>query len=137
MDSFSRLAAIRWFFLLSLLWCVNMGFSQQLTLAPSQDTTLNWLSATAARTQLQNKLAVLNAALPAQTPDTPSHTDLLRQILFYKAIMRAVAKELPLSLAIENALPEAASLGGVKELVFTSQATLRTLHADAVDLLTN
>ncbi|TNE57762.1 MAG: hypothetical protein EP344_10790 [Bacteroidetes bacterium] len=78
---------------------------------------------------------VLQPQLADLTPGTPAHTDLLRQIIFYKAILRAVALEIPVPQAIHGALPDAATLGGVHELAFTPEATLRLLYEEAVDLL--
>lgn len=110
--------------------------AQQIKSAPANDPTVIWLTPTQAQVQLQDKLALLQPQLSGLTPGTAPHTDLLRRIIFYKAILRAVVKEMPAAQAIEQALPDAASLGGVYEQSFTPKAILNALYAEAVDLLT-
>lgn len=104
---------------------------------PAQDPAINWLSPTEAQVQLESKLDVLQPQLQGLTPGTSPHTDLLRRIIFYKAILRVVLTETPAQQAIEMALPDAASMGGVYEQAYTPEATLRLLQDEAVALLSD
>lgn len=94
-----------------------------------------WLSPQEAVTKLQAELQVLQPQLASLGVGTPPHTDLLRRIIFYKAVLRAVVVEIPVRHAIDSALPEAASIGGLYEQNFTPEATLRALYDDALALL--
>lgn len=116
---------------------VNTAYGQQIQAAPVNDPATVWMTPAQAQIQLQDKLNVLQPQLSGLTPGTAPHTDLLRRILFYKSALRAAVKEMPTPQAIEQALPEAASMGGIYEQTFTPEATLRLLYDEAVDLLTD
>lgn len=124
-------------FLPGLVFLVETGFAQQIKLAPADDPAITWMPSVQAQTQLRDKLDALHPQLQLLTPGTAPHTDLLRRVIFYKSILRAVVKEIPLPEAVSSALPDAASLGGVYEQAFTPEPVLRLLYDEAVDLLTD
>ena len=111
--------------------------AQQLQPAPWNDPAIVWLTPQEAQVKLQAELQVLQPQLASLGTGTPPHTDLLRRIIFYKAMLRAVIAEWPVRQAIDLALPEAASLGGLYEQHFTPEATLRALYDEALALLTD
>lgn len=111
--------------------------AQQLQQAPWNDPAVHWLTPPQAQVKVQNELDLLQPQLSDLTPGTPAHTDLLRRILLYKSILRALLDELPVPQTIDLALPEAASLGGIYEQAFTPESTLRALYDEAQALLTN
>ena len=110
--------------------------AQQLQPAPWNDPAIVWMTPSQAGVKLQAELNQIQPPLANLTPGTPSHTDLLRRILLYKAILRSAQNNIPVPQAIESALPEAASLGGLYEQSFTPEATLRALYDEAQALLT-
>lgn len=112
------------------------GYAQQLQPAPWNDPAKIWLTPAQAQVKVQNELQLLQPQLAGLTPGTPAHTDLWRRIVLYKSILRSVLNELPVQQAIEAALPEAATLGGIYERSFTPEATLRALYDEALALLT-
>ena len=118
-----------------LVLVVERGFAQQIKQSPANDPAITWLPSVQAQTQLRDKLDMLHPQLQALTPGTAPYTDLLRRIIFYKSILRGVVKEIPLPVAIEHALPDAASMGGIYEQAFTPEPVLRLLYDEAVDLL--
>ena len=120
-----------------LVLVVERGFAQQIKQSPANDPAIIWLPSVQAQTQLRDKLDMLHPQLQALTPGTVPYTDLLRRIIFYKSILRGVVKEVSLPVAIEHALPDAASMGGVYEQAFTPEPVLRLLYDEAVDLLTD
>ena len=90
-----------------------------------------------AQTALLAELQVLQPQLIDLTPGSAPHTDLLRRILYYKAILRNLIAGSTVQKAIEAGLPEAASMGGIYEQNYTPEATLRALYNDALGLVTN
>jgi len=118
-----------------LVLLVERGYTQQIKLSPANDPAIIWLPSVQAQTQLRDKLDMLHPQLQVLTPGTVPYTDLLRRIIFYKSILRGVVKEIPLPVAIEHALPDAASMGGIYEQAFTPEPVLRLLYDEAVDLL--
>lgn len=120
-----------------LLACSVAATAQKLQPAPWDNPATVWLNPAAAQVKLQAELQVLQPQLAGLTPGTPPHTDLLRRIVFYKSMLRAVAAEVPVPQAIDTALPDAASMGGVFEQTFTAEATLRALYEEALALLTD
>ncbi|MBK8194482.1 MAG: hypothetical protein IPK76_15185 [Lewinellaceae bacterium] len=130
----------------NLLWCCLVAIlclsfeflhAQQLQQAPANDPSVSWSTPAQAQVKVQNKLDVIEPGLAGLTPGTGPHTDLTRRILFFKSILRDVRDEMPVPEAIEAALPEAASLGGLYEHTFTPEATLHDLYDEALVLLTN
>lgn len=113
------------------------GLAQQLQQAPWNDPAVVWLPAAQARTTVLNQLQQIEPPLADLTPGSAPYHDLLRRIVFYKSILRSLKNALPVSQAIHAALPEAASLGGLYDQSFTSEATLRALFDEALDLLTS
>ncbi|MBK8969768.1 MAG: hypothetical protein R3D58_02215 [Saprospiraceae bacterium] len=113
------------------------GFAQKLQSAPAHDPAVHWLSAMTAQQEVQNKLEVMQPQLQSQIPGTAPYTDLLRRIIFYKSILRALLSGMPVEQAPDAALPDAASLGGLYEQAFTPETTLRLLYDEAVILLTD
>lgn len=111
--------------------------AQQLQQAPANDPSVNWSTPAQAQVKVRNKLDQIEPGLASLTPGTGPHTDLTRRILFFKSILRDVRDEMPVPEAIEAALPEAASLGGLYEHTFTPEATLHDLYDEALVLLTN
>lgn len=111
--------------------------AQKLQPAPWNDPAVVWLTPAAAQTKLQAELQILQPQLSGLTPGTAPHTDLLRRIIFFKSMLRAVAADTPVPQAIDSVLPEAASMGSQYEQNFTSEAALRALYEEALALLTD
>ena len=111
--------------------------AQQLQPAPWNDPAIVWLTPSQAQVKVQNELDQLQPQLTDLVPGTAQHTDLLRRILFYKSMLRSLLKALPVPQAIDAAMPEAASMGGIYEQAFTPEATLRALYDEALALLTS
>ena len=128
---------LRGLVLVGLLCCGVAGRAQQLQQAPWNDPAIVWLPATQARTAVLNLLQQIEPQLADLTPGSGQYNDLLRRIVFYKSILRGIKNALPLPQAIEAALPEAASLGGLYDQSFTPETTLRALFDEALDLLTS
>jgi hypothetical protein len=123
-----------------LLWAIAIAgpiSAQQIGISPWNDPAINWLTPAQAQTEVQTELNLLEPQLAPLTPGTGPHTDLLREILFYKSILLSLTGGVSVQQSIEKAIPEAASLGGAFEHAFTPEATLRGLCADAIDLLSN
>ena len=120
-----------------LLIPAGNAMAQQLQPAPWNDPAIVWLAPAQAQTEVQNKLNLLEPQLADLTAGTGQHTDMLRQIVFYKSMLRSFAGGQTVLKAIEFAVIEAASLGGVYEHTFTPEATLRTLYDEALALLSN
>lgn len=124
--------------LLALLLAAASGAdAQQLEPAPWNNPAIVWLPPAQAQIEVQGKLNQLEPQLAGLTPGTVPHTDLLRQIIFYKSILRSLVAGQPVLQAIESAIPEAASLGGLYEYAFTPDTTLRGLCDEALMLLSN
>ena len=115
----------------------NTLFSQQLQPSSWNDPAIAWLTPAQAQLEVQSQLALIEPQLAPLTPGTGQHTDLLRRILFYKSVLLSLINGSTVQQAIESAIPEAASLGGAYEYAFTSEATLRALCDEAVDLLSD
>lgn len=111
--------------------------AQQIQVSPWDDPAITWLAPAQAQAEVQNELNLLEPLLSPLTPGTGPHTDLLREILFYKSILLSLTGGASVQQSIERAIPEAASMGGAFEHAFTPEATLRGLCADAIDLLSN
>lgn len=116
---------------------MSAASAQQLQPAPWNDPAIAWLTPQEAQVKLQAELQALQPQLASLGVGTPPYTDLLRRIIFYKSMLRAVIAEMPVRQAIDTALPEAASLGGLYEQHFTPEATLRALYDEALALLTD
>lgn len=124
-------------FVALLLLSSHTVFAQQLQPAPWNDPAIVWLAPAQAKIEVQNKLNLLEPQLAGLTDGTGPHTDMLRQIVFYKSILRSLAGGQSVSQAIESAVIDAATLGGVYEYTFTPEATLRDLYDEALALLSN
>lgn len=111
--------------------------AQQLQPAPWNDPAIVWPTPPQAQVKVQNELDQIQPQLSDLAPGTAAHTDLLRRILFYKSMLRSLLKELPVPQAIDAAMPEAASMGGLYEHAYTPEATLRALYDEALALLTS
>jgi hypothetical protein len=122
--------------LASVLFAGNAR-AQQLQLAPWNDPDIVWLTPAQAQSAVQNELGIMEPQLADLTPGDPQHTDLLRRIIWYKAILRALTGGAAVLPALESAVPEAASVGGLYEHAFTPKATLIGLFAEAVALLSD
>ena len=120
-----------------LLAAAGSASAQQLEPAPWNDPAIVWLAPAAAQIEVQDKLNMLEPQLAGLTDGTGPHTDMLRQIIFYKSILRSLAGGVPVLPAVESAVIEAASLGGLYEHVFTPEVTLRGLYDEALALLSN
>lgn len=120
-----------------LLTTVHSAFGQQLEPAPWNDPDIVWLLSAEAQTAVQAKMGQLEPQLAGLAVGTVQHTDVLRQIIFYKSILRSLVNGLPIVQAIELAVMEAATMGGARERIFTSEAVLRNLHDEALALLSN
>ncbi len=120
-----------------LLACATAATAQQLQPAPWYDPAITWLTPSEAQAKIQTELQLLQPQLASLGQGTPPHTDLLRRIIFYKSILRSVIAEIPVRQAIDAAIPEAASMGGVYEQHFTPEASLRALYEEALTLLTD
>ncbi len=123
------------FLFLGLLGRQPGASAQQLQPAPWNDPAIVWLAPAQAQTKVQDLLTQIQPQLALLTPGTAQHTDLLRRIIFYKSILRALLDEMAVPQSIDGALPEAASLGGKHEQAFTPEATLRALQNEAIVLL--
>lgn len=115
----------------------NTLFSQQLQPSSWNDPATVWLTPAQAQLKVQDQLALIEPQLAPLTPGTGQHTDLLRRILFYKSILLSLINGSSVQQAIESAIPEAASIGGAYEYAFTSEAILRALYDESVDLLSD
>lgn len=113
------------------------AFSQQLQPAPWNDPAVIWLPSAQAQIAVRNRLDQLEPQLADLIAGTGQHTDTLRQVIFYKSILHSLAGGSTVLAAIELAIPEAASLGGVTELASTPEAVLRNLFDEAMMLLSN
>lgn len=128
---------IRFLIIGGLFLLCGTSLAQKLQQAPANDPAVHWLAPAAAQLQVQNKLEILQPQLQGLTPGTTPYTDLLRRIFFYKAILRGLLSEMTVAQAIDAALPDAASVGGLYEQAFTPESTLRLLYDEAVTLLTD
>jgi len=120
-----------------LLTAVHSVFGQQLEQAPWNDPDIVWLLPAEAQIAVQTKLDQLEPQLAGLVSGTVQHTDMLRQIIFYKSILRSLVNGLPIAQAIESSVLEAATLGGAHERTFTAETVLRDLHDEALALLSN
>ncbi len=120
-----------------LLVAAGSASAQQLEPAPWNDPAIVWLSPAQAQIEVQDKLDLLEPQLAGLTDGTGPHTDMLRQIVFYKSILLSLSGGLPVLQAIESAVTEAASLGGLYEHTFTPETTLRGLYDEALTMLSN
>ena len=120
-----------------LLTTVHRAFGQQLEPAPWSDPDVVWLLPAEAQIAVQVKLSQLEPQLAGLVVGTVQHTDVLRQIIFYKSILRSLVNGLSIVQAIELAVTEAASLGGAHEQAFTPEHVLRSLLEEALALLSN
>jgi len=129
--------SFRGFLLVCLLTAAHNTFGQQLEPAPWNDPAIVWLAPAQAQTEVQTKLGQLEPQLADLIPGTGQHTDMLRKIIFYKSILRSLVGGLSVLNAIQPAILEAASLGGLYEHAFTPETTLRDLYEEALALLSN
>lgn len=137
MKNIYRKPFLRWAFALTALLCCGAAQAQQLQPAPGNDPALAWKTPVQVQAALQSVLQTLQPQLADQTPGSPTHTDLLRRILYYKAILRNLQGGVTVQIAVEAGLPEAASMGGLYEQNYTPEAVLRSLYADVLALVTN
>lgn len=129
--------SFRGILLACLLAAAHNTFGQQLEPAPWNDPAIVWLAPAQAQAEVQTKLGQLEPQLADLIPGTGQHTDMLREIIFYKSILRSLVGGLSVLHAIEPAILEAASLGGLYEHAFTPETTLRDLYAEALASLSN
>lgn len=98
---------------------------------------VNWKNHAEAGNILKDRISLINQQLPGLIPGTPSHTQAVRRICYYKEIIRTLDEGVILPVAMERALPYAGTLGGERETNFTSGAELRTLYVETRTFLTN
>ncbi|MEZ4967625.1 MAG: hypothetical protein R2791_20450 [Saprospiraceae bacterium] len=132
-----KIACFRVLMLIAGVLAADATFAQQLQPAPWNDPAVVWLAPAPAQSAVQDKLDQIEPQLANYTPGTAPHTDLLRRIVFYKSILRSLVKGSAPAQAIQDAVPDAASLGGTKEQAFTSDAEMLALCTEAVDLLSD
>lgn len=113
------------------------AYSQQLQPAPWNDPAVVWLMPAQAQVAVKGKLDQLEPQLADLIPGTGQHTDTLRQIVFYKSILRSLVAGLSVQESIGDAVLEAASVGGLHEHTFTPEAILRDLYDEALALLSS
>lgn len=123
--------------LVLLLVAANNASAQQLHPAPWNDPAVVWLAPADAQVAVQGKLDQLEPQLIDLTPGTGPYTVLLRQIIFYKSILLSFVNGSSAVQAIDLAIVEAATVGGMYERAFTPESVLRDLSEEALALLSN
>lgn len=113
------------------------AYSQQLQPAPWNDPAVVWLMPAQAQVEVKGKLDQLEPQLADLIPGTGQHTDTLRQIVFYKSILRSLVAGLSVQESIGASVLEAASVGGLHEHTFTPEVILRNLYDEALALLSS
>lgn len=111
--------------------------AQALSSKQQNDMNVNWKNHVEAGNILKDRISLINQQLPGLIPGTPSYTQAVRRICYYKEIVRTLDEGVILPIAMEQALPYAGTLGGEREVNFTSGAELRALYVETRSFLTN
>ncbi len=90
----------------------------------------NWLDPTEAMAVLKTDIMQVHQQLPGFTEGTPLYENALRRVIYYKAIVAQLEQGAAVNLAMERSLTEAATLGGAKEVAYTSKVVLRALYEE-------
>lgn len=97
----------------------------------------DWVSAATATALLEDNIETVHDQLPGLVAGTQPHDNALRRVAFYKGILRELGAGKKVPDAMETALSDAATLGGEKEISFTSKLILRALYDETKILLSN
>ncbi len=130
----------RWLFpamlLLSGLTATSVETRGQSLQTQAQQNT-NWVTPATAIALLEDNIETVHDQLPGLTEGTQPHDNALRRVAFYKGIIRELQAGKKVPEALETALSDAATLGGEKEVSFTSKLILRALYDETKVLLSN
>lgn len=115
-----------------LLACLfgQANLTAQTLEGPGSSSSTGFVSREEALALLEAGVHQANEQLPGLEPTSSLYENTLRRVIYYKAIMREMRNGMPISKALETTLNEAASLGGLKEVAYTSKVVLRALYEE-------
>jgi hypothetical protein len=111
--------------------------TQAQTLQTQAQQNANWVSASTAIALLEDHIESVHSQLPGLEVGSQPHDNALRRVAFYKGIIRELGTGKKVPDAMEAALSDAATLGGEKEVAFTSKLILRALYDETKVILSN
>lgn len=130
----------RWLLPTVLLWgsltAIGIEAHAQ-TLQTQAQQNSNWVSPSTATALLEDNIENVHDQLPGLEVGSQPHDNALRRVAFYKGIIRELGTGKKVPEALESALADAATLGGEKEVSFTSKLILRALYDETKVLLSN
>lgn len=131
---------LRWLLPTLLLLCGLAATSteaQGQALQTQAHQNANWVPPATAIALLEDNIETVHDQLPGLEAGTQPHDNALRRVAFYKGIIRELQAGKKVPEAMESALSDAATLGGEKEVSFTSKLILRALYDETKVLLSN
>ncbi len=122
-----------------LLTCLTVAMprisAQPLQTQAQQNAS--WVSPGTAISLLEDHIETVSDQLPGLMEGTQPYDNALRRVAYYKGIIRELKADKKVPEALEAAQADAATLGGSKEVSFTSKLILRALYDEVKVMLSN